>query len=87
MCAWWKRRASRTLSWWTATLKTPLTARLFEPPGHGLARQVWIYHASHDAKSIAVLEARGATLIAMPGTQGKVDLAGMLHDLGRPRGE
>jgi diaminohydroxyphosphoribosylaminopyrimidine deaminase/5-amino-6-(5-phosphoribosylamino)uracil reductase len=64
-------------------LKTPLTARLFEPPGHGLARQVWIYHASQDAKTIAALEARGATLIAMPGTQEKVDLAGMLRDLGR----
>ncbi len=64
-------------------LKTPVTARLFEPPGNGLPRQVWIYHASQDARAIAALEARGATLTAMRGAHGKVDLAGMLRDLGQ----
>lgn len=64
-------------------LKTPTTARLFEPPGNGLPRQIWIYHASQDAQAIAALEARGATLRAMRATHGKVDLAGLLQDLGR----
>lgn len=64
-------------------LKTPTVARLFEPPGNGLPRQIWIYHASQDGKAIAALEARGAKLVAMPGPHGKVDLAGLLRDLGQ----
>jgi diaminohydroxyphosphoribosylaminopyrimidine deaminase / 5-amino-6-(5-phosphoribosylamino)uracil reductase len=64
-------------------LKTPPTSRLFETPGNGLPRQVWIYHASGDSTATAALEARGATLIAMPGANGKVDLSRMLLDLGR----
>ena len=64
-------------------LKTPPTARLFNPPANGLPRQIWIYHASQDASALAALEARGALLVAMPGAGGKVDLPGMLQDLGR----
>lgn len=64
-------------------LKTPPTAQLFETPGNGLPRQVWIYHASEDSTAMAALKARGATLIAMPGANGKVDLPSMLLDLGR----
>jgi diaminohydroxyphosphoribosylaminopyrimidine deaminase / 5-amino-6-(5-phosphoribosylamino)uracil reductase len=62
-------------------LQTPPTARLFQPPAHGLARQVWIYHAQTDAARAAALQAKGARLIFMPGANGKVDLAAMLRDL------
>ncbi|WP_439518466.1 bifunctional diaminohydroxyphosphoribosylaminopyrimidine deaminase/5-amino-6-(5-phosphoribosylamino)uracil reductase RibD [Hydrogenophaga sp.] len=64
-------------------LKTPPDARLFEAPGNGLPRQVWIYHASDNEDAMDRLKARGATLIPMPGPGGKVELSGMLHDLGR----
>ncbi|MGE0098542.1 MAG: bifunctional diaminohydroxyphosphoribosylaminopyrimidine deaminase/5-amino-6-(5-phosphoribosylamino)uracil reductase RibD [Hydrogenophaga sp.] len=64
-------------------LKTPPSARLFAPPGNGQRRQIWIYHASQDATAIGALEAQGATLLAMPGAHGKVELADMLRDLGR----
>ena len=68
-------------------LETPPTARLFHPPAQGLARQIWIYTASDDAARRQALEARGATVIALPGSgsesvgQRKVDLAAMLRDL------
>jgi diaminohydroxyphosphoribosylaminopyrimidine deaminase/5-amino-6-(5-phosphoribosylamino)uracil reductase len=71
-------------------LETPPTARLFNPPAQGLARQVWIYTASDDAARRQALEARGATVIALPGSgsdagagQHKVDLPAMLRDLAR----
>ncbi len=61
-------------------LETPLDARLFD-----VARTFYIYAAiANDAKK-AALEARGATVIYLPGTQEgsqhKVDLAAMLRDL------
>jgi diaminohydroxyphosphoribosylaminopyrimidine deaminase/5-amino-6-(5-phosphoribosylamino)uracil reductase len=66
-------------------LQTPLDARLFEPPAQGLARQIWIYTASEDAGRRTALEARGATVISLPGAeepgQRKVDLGAMLRDL------
>lgn len=69
-------------------LETPPTARLFNPPARGLARQIWIYTASEDAARSQALEARGATVIALPGSgsdaragQRKVDLPAMLRDL------
>ena len=66
-------------------LQTPLDARLFDPPAQGLARQIWIYTASEDAARCKALEARGATVITLPGAgeheQRKVDLAAMLRDL------
>jgi diaminohydroxyphosphoribosylaminopyrimidine deaminase/5-amino-6-(5-phosphoribosylamino)uracil reductase len=72
-------------------LETPPAARLFNPPAQGLARQIWIYTASDDAARRQALEARGATVIALPGSgsgsgsegQRKVDLAAMLRDLAR----
>jgi diaminohydroxyphosphoribosylaminopyrimidine deaminase/5-amino-6-(5-phosphoribosylamino)uracil reductase len=72
-------------------LETPPTARLFNPPAQGLARQIWIYTASDDAARRQALEARGATVIALPGSgsgsgsmgQRKVDLPAMLRDLAR----
>lgn len=70
-------------------LETPPTARLFNAPAQGLARQVWIYTASDDAARCQALEARGATVIALPGAgsgsmgQRKVDLPAMLRDLAR----
>lgn len=73
-------------------LETPPTARLFTPPAQGLARQIWIYTASGDAARRQALEARGATVIALPGLgsgpdagmgQRKVDLPAMLRDLAR----
>lgn len=62
-------------------LQTPLKARLFQAPANGLARQVWIYHATRDADKEHALQALGATLIPMPAAHGKVDLPGMLLDL------
>jgi diaminohydroxyphosphoribosylaminopyrimidine deaminase/5-amino-6-(5-phosphoribosylamino)uracil reductase len=60
-------------------LDTPAGARLFDVPG----RQVWIYTASEDAGRRAALEARGATVIALPNARGKVDLPAVLQDLAR----
>ena len=59
-------------------LETPLDAKLFGP-----ARRLFIYFAVPDAARQAALEARGATVIHMPGPGGKVDLAAMLRDLAR----
>jgi diaminohydroxyphosphoribosylaminopyrimidine deaminase/5-amino-6-(5-phosphoribosylamino)uracil reductase len=68
-------------------LETPLDARLFDPPAHGLRRQIWIYTASDDAARRNALEQRGATVIALPGPgepgQRKVDLSALLRDLAR----
>jgi diaminohydroxyphosphoribosylaminopyrimidine deaminase/5-amino-6-(5-phosphoribosylamino)uracil reductase len=61
-------------------LKTPLDAHLFIP-----GRTLYLYAAQPDAARQAALEARGATVIYLPGqqpgTEGKVDLAAMLRDL------
>lgn len=64
-------------------LQTPPSARLFQAPAHGLARQIWIYHAERDAGKEANLQAMGAQLIPMPGANNKVDLSAMLRDLGQ----
>jgi diaminohydroxyphosphoribosylaminopyrimidine deaminase/5-amino-6-(5-phosphoribosylamino)uracil reductase len=64
-------------------LQTPPSARLFQAPAHGLTRQTWIYHAVRDATKEAALQALGASLIHMPDANGKVDLSGMLKDLGQ----
>lgn len=61
-------------------METPLDARLFMA-----GRDLLIYAAVRDDARQAALEARGATVIYLPGqqagTQGKVDLAAMLRDL------
>jgi diaminohydroxyphosphoribosylaminopyrimidine deaminase/5-amino-6-(5-phosphoribosylamino)uracil reductase len=61
-------------------LETPLDAHLFIA-----GRALYIYSAGQNDVKKAALEARGATVIYMPGktteTQNKVDLAGMLRDL------
>lgn len=66
-------------------LETPPTARLWGSPAGGLPRQVIIYHAlppgEAAARRGAGLEALGATLVPLPGPNGKVDLAAMLRDL------
>lgn len=64
-------------------LETPLTARLFQAPAHGLTRKIFIYCAEPDADKQPALEALGATVIALPNSKGKVDLNAMLHDLAR----
>lgn len=64
-------------------LQTPLSARLFQAPAHGLARQIWIYHSERDTDRETALQAMGAQLIHMPGANNKVDLSAMLRDLGR----
>jgi diaminohydroxyphosphoribosylaminopyrimidine deaminase / 5-amino-6-(5-phosphoribosylamino)uracil reductase len=57
-------------------LETPLDAHLFIA-----GRTLYIYAAAlNDIKKTA-LEARGATVIYMPGANGKVDLAAMVRDL------
>lgn len=63
-------------------LQTPLSARLFDTPENGQARQIWIYHAARDMEKEAALKERGATLIHMPDARHKVNLAAMLRDLG-----
>ena len=57
-------------------LETPPQARLFVP-----GRKLFIYTAVEDSHRRSALEARGATVIALPGPGGKVDLAAMLRDL------
>lgn len=64
-------------------LDTPVTARLFQATAGGLPRRLFIYCATGDAQRRAALEARGATVIEMPGPGGKVDLAAMLRNLAR----
>ncbi len=61
-------------------LETPLDANLFMP-----GRTLYIYAAQQNEAKKLALEARGATVIYLPGAeqenQGKVDLAAMLRDL------
>jgi diaminohydroxyphosphoribosylaminopyrimidine deaminase / 5-amino-6-(5-phosphoribosylamino)uracil reductase len=64
-------------------LETPTGARLFRPAAGGLRRKIFIYAAVSLPERRAELEALGATVIEMPGPDGKVDLAAMLLDLGR----
>ena len=59
-------------------LETPLDADLFIA-----GRALYIYAAEQNDAKKAALEARGATVIYLPGAHGKVDLAAMLHDLAR----
>ena len=65
-------------------LETPLDAPIFIA-----GRALFIYTSSPDTTKVAALEARGATVIDMPGKYidgtptAKVDLAAMLLDLGR----
>ena len=70
-------------------LDMPLNAQLLDTQGMGdQARQIWIYTAvdpsnSEQAEKRAALSARGVNVTDCPGAGGKVDLAGMLHDLAR----
>ncbi|HSV53160.1 MAG TPA: bifunctional diaminohydroxyphosphoribosylaminopyrimidine deaminase/5-amino-6-(5-phosphoribosylamino)uracil reductase RibD [Burkholderiaceae bacterium] len=57
-------------------LETPLDANLFIA-----GRALFIYAAVPDDAKKAALEARGATVVYLPGPGGKVDLAAMLRDL------
>jgi len=63
-------------------LETPLDAHLFIA-----GRALYIYAAQPNEEKKAALEARGATVIYLPGqttgTEGKVDLAAMLLDLAK----
>lgn len=62
-----------------SSLRTPPTARIFEAE-----RPVWLYTAAADDETrAAALRARGATVIALPDTQGRVDLSAVLADLAR----
>lgn len=59
-------------------LETPLHAKVFKP-----GRALYLYTASDDTARRSALEARGATVIGLPGPGGKVDLSAMLRDLAR----
>jgi diaminohydroxyphosphoribosylaminopyrimidine deaminase/5-amino-6-(5-phosphoribosylamino)uracil reductase len=59
-------------------LETPLDAALFID-----GRSLYIYFAVPHEEKKAALQARGATVVHMPGPNGKVDLAAMLRDLAR----
>lgn len=61
-------------------------SRLQTPPGANVlkaGRTCYIYAATRDGDKEAALAAQGATVIHLPGDHGKVNLAAMLHDLGR----
>ncbi|MDO8719370.1 MAG: bifunctional diaminohydroxyphosphoribosylaminopyrimidine deaminase/5-amino-6-(5-phosphoribosylamino)uracil reductase RibD [Polaromonas sp.] len=58
-------------------LQTPLDAHLFIP-----GRACIIYAAVQNDAKKAALQARGATVVMLPDSQGKVDLAAMMKDLG-----
>jgi diaminohydroxyphosphoribosylaminopyrimidine deaminase/5-amino-6-(5-phosphoribosylamino)uracil reductase len=58
-------------------LQTPPSAALFGVPG----RPLWIYAAEEHPEAQRALQARGATVIHLPGPGGKVDLAALLKDL------
>ena len=57
-------------------LDTPVDAKIFIP-----GRAVWIYAASPNLDQQKALEAAGATVIFLPGPDGKVDLSAMMRDL------
>lgn len=57
-------------------LRTPVDAALFQPQ-----RQVLIYYVDAASKQVEALKRTGATLVAMPGGDGKVNLPGVLRDL------
>ncbi|MDO8440526.1 MAG: bifunctional diaminohydroxyphosphoribosylaminopyrimidine deaminase/5-amino-6-(5-phosphoribosylamino)uracil reductase RibD [Polaromonas sp.] len=57
-------------------LETPLDAHLFMA-----GRALYIYAAEQNDAKKSALEARGASVIYLPGANGKVDLAAMLRDL------
>lgn len=57
-------------------LDTPLDARLLMP-----GRETLIYAATDHPDKAAALQARGATIVRLPGPGGKVDLAAMMRDL------
>jgi diaminohydroxyphosphoribosylaminopyrimidine deaminase/5-amino-6-(5-phosphoribosylamino)uracil reductase len=57
-------------------LELPVHAKLLKP-----GRQILVYTAVEDRPRYAELEARGATVVPLPGPRGKVDLAAMLRDL------
>jgi diaminohydroxyphosphoribosylaminopyrimidine deaminase / 5-amino-6-(5-phosphoribosylamino)uracil reductase len=59
-------------------LQTPPDAAIFKSGG-----PVWIYSARHAPAQEAALTALGATITCLPNSQGQVDLAAMLEDLGR----
>ncbi len=59
-------------------LETPLDAKLWGPD-----RTRLIYCAAEDPAKKAALQARGATVVHLPGPGSKVDLAAMLVDLAR----
>jgi diaminohydroxyphosphoribosylaminopyrimidine deaminase/5-amino-6-(5-phosphoribosylamino)uracil reductase len=67
-----------------SSLQTPVDAALFFE-----TRPIYIYAAQQSSERKQALEARGATVIHLPGKQadgastGKVDLLAMLRDLGR----
>jgi diaminohydroxyphosphoribosylaminopyrimidine deaminase/5-amino-6-(5-phosphoribosylamino)uracil reductase len=58
--------------------ETPSEARLWQPN-----RAVWIYGAQDDATAIERLKQLRADVRRLPDSNGKVDLAAMLSDLGR----
>jgi len=58
-------------------LQTPVDARLFDVPG----RQVWIYSATDAGNKAQTLRDRGAVVIPLPASHGKVNIPAMLRDV------
>jgi diaminohydroxyphosphoribosylaminopyrimidine deaminase/5-amino-6-(5-phosphoribosylamino)uracil reductase len=59
-------------------LDVPLTAQIFL-----IDRPVWIYSATANPTKEALLKNRGIEVIHLPDSNGKVDLAAMMADLGK----
>lgn len=59
--------------------RTPLEAQLFEAPGGVLV----VTASPPDPRWAASIQARGGDLLALPGPEGRVDLAALLDALGR----
>jgi diaminohydroxyphosphoribosylaminopyrimidine deaminase/5-amino-6-(5-phosphoribosylamino)uracil reductase len=58
-------------------LQTPPHAKIFDTPG------VLLVHADASADRIAAVEARGAECLALPGSDGHIDLAAWMLEMGR----
>jgi len=59
-----------------SALRTPIAARILQPPG-----EAWIVHADAPAGRIAALAALGARVVSMPGQRGRIDLARLMVHL------
>jgi diaminohydroxyphosphoribosylaminopyrimidine deaminase/5-amino-6-(5-phosphoribosylamino)uracil reductase len=79
------RLTVREVSTTRQPLKVVIDSRLETPPDAAVldGGKVLIAAAQDDAARSAALRARGAEIVILPNTQGKVELADLLQELGR----